>query len=185
MVEPISEVGLSALLVSVGRGDCDALQQVYQLTSGRLFALCLRVTGNRSAAEDVLQEAFIKIWNRAPAFDPELKTSWSWLSTITRNSAIDWYRAHHRRQFVGDYAISSIEDEAEPVLDRIIREERENRAAALLQDLPPEQRDEIQSIFYMGLTYSELAAREGVPVATLKSRIRRAVLAVRKNFDHE
>lgn len=176
---------LAQTLVAIGRGDKTALDTIIAQSGGTLFALCLRITGSRVAAEDVFQETMIKVWNRAAAFDPARSSAMSWLATIARNSAIDWYRAHHRRSFVSDAQISPIADEAEAVPDRIIREEREHRALTLLSELPEDQEMEIRSIFFEGLTYPELAAREGLPLSTLKSRVRRALLALRKKLDDE
>lgn len=178
-----SQSDLSADLLDVGRGDHAAFCRVYEATAGKLFALCFRITCNRSGAEDVLQETFIKVWNRAPGFDPERSAAFTWLSAIARNSAIDWYRAHHRRIFVGENAISFVADEAATADDRIIREQEELRALELLGELPPDQEAELRNVFFLGLTYTELAEREGLPVNTLKSRIRRGLLALKRKFE--
>lgn len=175
----------SADLVEVGRRDKAAFRRVYSATAGKLFALCFAITGNRSGAEDVLQETFIKVWNRAPGFDPARASAIVWLATIARNSAIDWHRAHHRRIFVSDDAISFVADEAESADHRIIREEEELRALELLGELPSDQEVDLRSVFFVGLTYAELAERNGVPINTLKSRVRRGLLALRRKFEDD
>lgn len=176
---------LSADLTAVGCGDRDAFRRVYQDAAGKLFALILRITGNRSGAEDVLQETFIKVWNRAPGFDPGRADGMAWLAKIARNSAIDWYRAHHRRTFIGGDAVSFVVDEAESSEHRIIHEQEELRALKMLEELPREQEGEIRSVYLLGLTYAELAELKGLPVNTLKSRIRRALLALRHKLEND
>ncbi len=80
-------------LVASGRGDRKAFRKVYAATAGRLLAICLSVTRERGAAEDVLQEVFVKIWRKASSYNPERARPMSWLATIARNSAIDWRRS--------------------------------------------------------------------------------------------
>lgn len=176
---------LSQALAAVGRRDKSALNRVIAACGGQLFALCLRITQDRSAAEDVFQETIIKVWNRAAGFDPDRNSAMAWLSTIARNSAIDWYRSNARHSFVNEDAIPVIKDEAEPVPDRIIREERENRAIRMLSELPEGQEMEVRSIYFDGISYPELAEREGVPLATMKSRVRRALLTMRRTFEDD
>lgn len=170
-------------LLAVGRGERDALQRVYETTSGKLFALCIRITGSVSGAEDVLQETFIKVLNRASGFDPARGSAMGWIGALARNSAIDWQRARARRPMNGDAALSYIADEAESAEQRIMRQELECQVAELLASLPVEREAEIRQTFFAGLTYSELAQRDGTPIGTIKSRIRRTLLTMKKRFE--
>ena len=170
-------------LVAVGGGDTKALQRLYVASAGRLFAICLRITGDRSAGEDVLQETFIKVWNRAASFDPARARAMIWLGAIARNSAIDWYRAHNRHPASDDSAIALIPDEAEIADARMMREEEEKRVVASLGTLPSEHESELRDAFFQGLTYAQLAQRRGVPLGTMKSRIRRSLLLLRKTLE--
>src|SRR5215470_2814714 len=81
-------------LDAVGSGDRRALQTVYRLTATKLFAVCLRILGERSEAEDVLQEVYMTVWRKAGTFDPALSSPMTWLIAIARNRAIDHLRAH-------------------------------------------------------------------------------------------
>src|SRR3982751_6314544 len=80
-------------LQQTGEGDRAAFQTVYRLTAAKLFGICLRICGERSAAEDVLHEVYLTIWKRAGAFEPGRASPISWLATIARNRSIDWVRA--------------------------------------------------------------------------------------------
>lgn len=170
-------------LVAAGTGDATAFRRVYQTTAGRLLAMARQITRDRSAAEDVLQIAYIKAWNNAARFDPARSGALTWLATIVRNSAIDWWRAHNRRDEVSDAVLVVIADEAESAEERIIRQQSEKQAGKMIGQLAPDHQEVIRSAFYDGLTYAELAHREGVPLGTMKSRIRRSLLAMRGGFD--
>lgn len=172
-------------LLAVGRGERDALRRVYAASSAKLFALCLSVTGNVSGAEDVLQETYIKIMNRASGFDPERGSAMSWMNTLARNSAIDWHRARARRVTGSDAGLSFVADEAESAEQRIMREELETGVIELLASLPDEREAEIRRTFFEGLTYAELADRDNLPIGTIKSRIRRSLLAMKAKFDSD
>src|SRR6516165_2198520 len=84
---------ITAALAAAGRGDRDALQTVYRLTAAKLFAVCMRILGERSEAEDALQEVYMTVWRKAAAFDPALSNPMTWLIAIARNRAIDRLRA--------------------------------------------------------------------------------------------
>ena len=84
---------LIADLDRVARGDERALRDVYDATSAKLFGVCLRISGDRDAAEDILQQVYLKVWDRAGRFDAERASPITWLCTIARNTAIDWRRS--------------------------------------------------------------------------------------------
>ena len=84
---------LVAALARVAAGERNALQTTYRLTSAKLFGVCLRICGDRRAAEDVLSEVYLTIWKRAGAFEPGRASPITWLATIARNRAIDWRRS--------------------------------------------------------------------------------------------
>ena len=184
MNDPISTGSTEDDLVAAGTGDAAAFRRLYEATAGRLLAIARHVTRDRSAAEDVLQIAFIKAWNNAARFDPARSGALTWLATIVRNSAIDWWRAHSRRDEVSDAVLDVIADEAESAEERIIRQQREEQAGKMIGQLPADHQEVIRGAFYDGLTYAELAHREGVPLGTMKSRIRRSLLAMRGGFEN-
>jgi RNA polymerase sigma-70 factor (ECF subfamily) len=166
---------LVAALARVASRDRSALRDVYEMTSAKLFGICLRISADRDAAEDILQEVYIKVWNRAGRFDSGRASPITWLCAIARNAAIDWRRASLRPGTVPEEAASTVADSALPA-DRVI--ERDQMRARLLYCIDQLQRghgDAIRAAFLDGLTYAELADRMAVPLGTMKSWIRRGM----------
>ena len=176
---------LAECLTRIGNREVDALSDLYRATSSRLLAICLRITQSRVAAEDVLQEVYLKIWNRAAGYDPERAEPMVWLSTLARNSAIDWYRAQARKPVATLADAGILIDEAAPADEAMIERERTEQVASILGDLRSEHREMIRAIYFEGLTYAELAEREGVPLGTVKSRIHRILAVMAKAWCHD
>ena len=176
---------LSREIAAIAQGDRQAFRRLYAHTSGKLFAICMTVTRNHAVAEDVLQEVYLKIWDRAESFDPERNRPLAWMGTIARNSAIDRYRAHVRHPHVGDEELKFQESEAVAADERIIDMEREKKVWSEVEKLDPESENELKSIYLLGLTYPEAAERLNLPVATFKSRVRRTVLRISRKLNSE
>jgi len=157
-----------------------ALEELYQLTSAKLFGVCQRICGDRSAAEDVLQEVYIKVWHRADQYQAGTYSPISWLAVIARNASIDWLRKNGRKNYDDDAVIDIIADDA-PLGDAVI-EDRQQKAKIMecLEQLDDEQNVPIRSAFFGGHTYSQLAKRDEVPLSTMKSRIRRGLMNLKK-----
>jgi RNA polymerase sigma factor (sigma-70 family) len=171
---------LSARLQAVGKGDRAALAEVYDATSAKLMGVCLRILGERSEAEDVLQETYIAVWRRAGTYDPARAGAISWLVAVARNKALDRIRAGKvRRASAPLDDASEIADPARSALAEV--ESADDRRALLncLQELDADQQSSIRSAFMDGLTYEELAARRNVPLGTMKSWIRRGLMKLR------
>lgn len=173
---------LSLEIVLVADLDREAFRRLYTRTANKLFAICLAVTRDHAAAEDVLQEAYLKIWDRAKSYDPERSRPLAWMAAIARNAAIDWYRVRTRHHHVGEEHLNLQESEAAAADDRIIAMDRENQVWAAVSNLDAESEQELKSIFLLGLTYPEAAQRLDLPVATFKSRVRRTVLRIRRKL---
>src|SRR6516162_1576577 len=92
---------IATALAAAGAGDRNALQTVYRLTATKLFAVCLRILGERSEAEDVLQEVCMAVWRKAAVFDPTLSSPMTWLIAIARNRPIDQLRARGQNRRMG------------------------------------------------------------------------------------
>ncbi|MGF7155572.1 sigma-70 family RNA polymerase sigma factor [Novosphingobium gossypii] len=180
-----------ALLVSAihraASGDAAGLRRIYELTSAKLFGICLRICADREAAEDVLQDVYVKVWRRAASFDDTRASPVSWLAAIARNAAVDWRRTEHRHDPLPDdamAAMAAIADEA-PQADVLMEGDQERRRLlACLEGLPHEQSGAIRSAFLQGLTYQELAERSDTPLGTVKSWIRRGMLRLKDCLGH-
>lgn len=171
---------LSLALGRVAAGDQGALQQVYQQTSAKLFGICLRILGDRSEAEDALQDIYVVVWRRAGAFDPTRGVSpITWLATLARNRAIDRLRASKAHLNRPIEAATDAADPA-PLADGAIEgAETRARMEACLSELEPDTAGYVRAAFFDGQTYAALADKAGAPLGTMKSWIRRALLRLR------
>lgn len=168
-------------LRAVADGDRAALRSVYERTAAKLFGVCLRILDSREEAEDVLQDVYLTVWNRADSFDPERASPITWLATIARNRAID------RRRQIGprlqdrpvDEAVD-IADASPDALSLLHRSDEARRLAECLDGLDGRTRGAIVTAFFGGHTYDELAARAGMPLGTMKSLIRRGLLRLKE-----
>ncbi|MGO4167659.1 sigma-70 family RNA polymerase sigma factor [Novosphingobium sp. YAF33] len=156
-------------------GDPAGLRRVYDMTCAKLFGICLRICGDREAAEDVLQDVYVKVWRRASAFDPAKASPITWLAAIARNAAIDWRRSDRRFDAAPEGVVEAIADES-PLADAVIEGDDEHRRLRLcLEGLQPQQAQAIRRAFLEGLTYQELAECTDTPLGTIKSWIRRGM----------
>lgn len=161
-------------------GDRAALQHVYEMTSAKLFGICLRICGDREAAEDVLQDVYVKVWRRAASFDAQRASPISWLAIIARNAAVDWRRTQSHHSSADEHAMAQVPDDG-PLADAILEQsEARDLLLSCLDGLETEQASAIRHTFLGGLTYSELADRLRIPLGTIKSRIRRGMQGLKE-----
>lgn len=174
---------LVSALADSAAGNPAALRQVYDLTSAKLFGICLRICGEREAAEDVLQEVYLRVWRRAAAFDAKRASPITWLAVIARNAALDWRRASRHGATVSDDLLVDMADEAPAADDLLLREEAGARLRACLEELEGAQAQAIRRAFLDGLTYQQLADRIETPLGTIKSWIRRGLQKLKGCLD--
>nr|WP_208404142.1 sigma-70 family RNA polymerase sigma factor [Sphingomonas insulae] len=170
-------------LIRTGQDDRDAFRTVYTMTSAKLFGICLRICVDRQGAEDVLHDVYITIWNRAGAYQPGRASPISWLATIARNRAIDWRRRQGRNRAAPVDEADSVPDGTLRQDDALLAAEASARLHQCLEAIEQRQRGAIRSAFFGGLTYAELAERQAVPLGTMKSWVRRGLLALRGCLD--
>lgn len=170
-------------LQRAGDEDRDALDQVYRLTSSKLFGICLRICRDRNGAEDVLHDVYITVWKRAGAYEPGRSSPITWLSTIARNRSIDWVRAKGRRTTRPAKDGLMVADPKPDALQAITRDEEAQRLHDCLDALDERARDAIRTAFFDGLTYADLAERKNIPLGTMKTIIRRGLLQLRGCVD--
>lgn len=172
------------LLRRTGEGDRGSFEQLYERFSGVLFATAYRVLNNQQAAEDVLQDVFIQIWEKAPLYDANRGKPLTWAVTLTRNKAIDRLRSVQRRHRLQD----DVEKEAQTFeqfddrssLDAVEGVEKAQLIRGAIGKLSKEQREAIELAFFSGLTQTEIAERLGEPLGTIKARIRRGMMKLRE-----
>lgn len=173
-----SEADLPALLAATGAGDRRAFKALYDATSRRLFGIALTILKRRDLAEDVLQEAYVRVWTHARQFDPSRGPALAWLSRIVRNLAIDQIRRDRgAHDDIADHADNLCAPPA-PLADRADL----SRGLARLR---ADQRNILRLAFVQGYTHEELVECLGVPLGTAKSRVRRGLEQLRAYFDYD
>jgi RNA polymerase sigma factor (sigma-70 family) len=169
-----------AALARIPGGDRAALQTVYRLTAAKLFGVALRILGERSEAEDVLQEVYVTVLRKAGDFDPGRVSPITWLIAIARNRAIDRLRARRQSRRMEPIDAASDLADAAPGADRALADAQQNaRLHACLSTLAAHERAALRGAFFDGNTYEELAARMNVPLGTMKSWIRRTMIKLK------
>jgi len=174
--------GLAALLDATSRGDRQAFRALYEKAAPKLFGIVLRITRNRSMAEEVLQETFIKVWQNAERFQPEFGQPMAWLAAIARNRAIDRIRAEKiERNRAGDDD-QILERLAAPATgDPSMRQ----ALARCLGVLDEESRNCVVLAYCSGFSREELAERFGRPVGTIKTLLHRCIKQLRACLESE
>jgi len=171
---------LVAALKRAATGDKNAFEDVYRRTSAKLFGVCLRIFPERQDAEEALQDAYLTIWSKAATFDSSRASPITWLVTLTRNRAIDRLRAIRNRGLASLDEAVDVADPA-PLADSVmLADEADSRLNYCINTLDERDAECVRTAFLKGATYAELATRDGVPLGTIKSRVRRALLKLRE-----
>ncbi len=179
------------LLQCVARGETTALAELYDRHSRLVFSIVLRILRSPSDAEEVLQEVFVRVWTKADTYNERLGWPAAWLTRIARNRAIDRLRSKRARGEALPPAGDPQEHGQPP--QAVTRETPEVLAQAAatatsireaLARLPAGQRELIEAAFFDGYTHQELSERFGLPLGTVKTRIRSGLLAMRERLEH-
>lgn len=177
----VDDASQQRLLTRIARSEASALAELYDLTSPKLFGVILRIQRDRSLAEDVLQDAYLRIWQAAGTYDPDARRPLAWLCTIARNRAIDSLRRKGTVEVQGpvrddgeDWVARLMDphDDAAAFLDR-------EALCACLGRLEPAHRDCVVLAYCEGLSREELALRYDRPVNTIKTWLHRALASLK------
>lgn len=169
---------LVSFIERIANGDREAFSLVYCATSSKLYGIIIRILKNRQHADDVLQEVYIKLWQRAAKFNPQKASPMTWLCTIARNTAIDEIRRIQPDTVNTDYAHLAAETQTTPQHNAQANE-ASLKLSECLEKLGQEQRHVIRQAYLDGYTHTELAALNEKPVGTIKSWLRRGLLQLR------
>ncbi len=179
-----AEEGDAGLVARLQRRDPHALAELYDRYGRLAYSLILRVVRDTGVAEDLVQETFLRVWNRVQGFDAEKGAVGPWLLAVARNRAIDYLRSATGR------ARNSLELEAteHPALfsdmeKDILRSDKTRRVKAALEKLPPNHRQVIELAYFEGLSQTEMAERMGQPLGTVKTWVRTALKNLRDELN--
>ena len=178
-VKSLDDKELVALIVD---RQPDAISELYDRYSGMLHALSQRILGSSSDAEDVLQDAFLQIWNQASRYDPKRSSVSTWLVLITRSRSIDRLRSRQVQQRTATAAKQeNSTTHTSPVgVGNVLLQERRSRLQTEMRGLPDEQRQVLEMAFFRGMTQSEISSETGIPLGTVKTRTLLAMKKLRK-----
>jgi RNA polymerase sigma-70 factor (ECF subfamily) len=175
---PPSELDDATLLALVQRGDEGAMASLFDRYSKVVYSVALRVLRDPASAEDVLQEIFMQVWRSPESFVATRGSLGGWLAVVSRNRSIEALRRKRPTESVDEIALASPYDLA----DEAERHSMMEKARTVMVTLPVEQRKTLEMAFFDGLTHSEIAEMTGDPLGTVKTRIRSALLSLRKAF---
>ena len=181
MIQP--ELSEEDLLQRAGRGDARAFDQLYDRMAPRLFGLLRQMLHDEREAEDILQDGFVLLWERASTFDADRSKAFTWAVMLFRHKAIDRMRMLGRRNRLVDSAVLEQTILAAPSHVSVDEEVQANERGLVvheaLNELPKEQRQLIEFAFLKGLTHHVIAESLGIPLGTVKTNIRRGLLRLR------
>ena len=168
-----SDLDLVAAMVRRDQSACSALYDRY---SRLVFSVALRVTNDRTAAEDVVHDLFLQLWRQPEKFDGARGNIAPWLAVMARNRAIDWIRRQKNSVTPEDVELMSDCNTA----DEVERAEIVDKVRLVLKGMPEAQRDVLEMAFFSGLTHADIASKTGAPLGTIKSRIRAGLILIRR-----
>jgi RNA polymerase sigma-70 factor (ECF subfamily) len=178
MEEPASLSSPDILIGAVARGSHAALKRLYEIESRRLYGIALRIVRRPEIAADVLQETFVQIWQNTRAFAPEKGSAAGWMTGITRFRALDAVRKTGRERLTDDPALGDAAVEPDIVAELDVKTQSE-ALRRCLQQLEDNQRRCVVLAFVDGFSHTEIAARLAAPLGSVKSWVRRGLIALK------
>lgn len=176
------QISDAELLHSITNGDEAALASLFDRYRSILFSIIVRIVISREEAEDVLQEVFLQVWNKARDFDESRGKAFTWLATLARSRSIDRLRSLGARERAVDEATrETVDVVSDAEIDSMYAEKRKRVQHALAQ-LPEEQRRVLLMAYFEGCSQSEIADRLNTPLGTVKTRMRSGMIRLRELF---
>lgn len=175
----------AALLARIAGGDRDAFRALYARYSGPLFSLAMRMVGDRGEAEELLQDAFMKLWRNAGTYDARKSQPFTWAVTIMRRTCIDWLRKRRRAPLMAslDLETSFVPRSTDSPSRSATANDDAERVRQALSALPATQRGAIELALFSSLTHAEIAETLHQPIGTVKSWIRRGLVDLRASLN--
>jgi RNA polymerase sigma-70 factor (ECF subfamily) len=172
------------LMIRIKARDPDALEELYGLYKRLLYGMVISIVKKREEAEDLLQEIFVKIWNKADSFDESRGNVYSWIVTLARNKAIDrlrskGYKTQQKASVSIHEPLFTLEGDKFDPLETTIFSDRAELVKKALNEIPDSQKEVIEIAYYRGLTQSEIADQLNIPLGTVKTRTRQGMMKLK------
>lgn len=174
----ITEAAWAALVSAIASQNPRALHAFYQRLHRLVFTLAMRITADRSAAEEVMLDVFHQVWRRAGDYDPNQGTVIGWVMNLARSRSIDRVRHDTRLKRTGSPGMAQ-ETVAAPEADPVEKREDAARVRAALESLSPDEREAIELAYFSDVSYAQVALKLSEPVGTIKTRIRSGLSKLR------
>lgn len=177
------------LIRRINTGDAEALAELYDLYKSLLFGMIISIVKKQEEAEDLLQEVFMRIWEKAHTFDQDRGNAYSWIVTLARNKAIDRVRSKgYKTQQKTSTGIEepefTLEDDQYDPLETTIFSDRAELVKKALKEIPEEQREVIKIAYYGSMTQSEIAEHLDIPPGTVKTRTRLGLIKLKNILEN-
>ena len=170
------------LILAIRRKDKSGAEALYDMYSASLYGVIYRIVQHDEIAEDLLQDTFVKIWNSFSSFDPAKGRLFTWMVNVARNLSIDKlrskdFRNNSKNQDI-ENTVNSIDEQRSTAINPDILDVKE-----LVQQLKPDQKSILDLVYFRGYTHVEAAEELGIPLGTVKTRMRMAIITLRKFFN--
>jgi RNA polymerase sigma-70 factor (ECF subfamily) len=184
---PSPATNYSDCIIAIAKDqDKAAFKSLFDYYAGRLKSFYLQQGLNAETAEELVQEVFVMIWRKAEQFDPAKANASTWIYTIARNKRIDYLRKDIRRAEDPMEFLPDIEDDPQnSPEEKVIQSNLSDRIQDILKHLPEEQAKIIRQSYFQGLTHQEIAAKNKIPLGTVKSRMRLAIERLKTGWNKE
>jgi RNA polymerase sigma factor (sigma-70 family) len=184
MNDPVLDVQLIALIDRVAQRDAQALRQLYDATSSKLYAVAMRVVSNTEHAEDVLQDAYLNIWRIAADYRASLSPPMAWMGVVVRSRALDFLRKRKAEQSLGGLEMdeqlsNTLEGDTPNPMDTSMASEQAWALHECLRKIEAKPREVLTMAYFRDLSHGELAAQLRLPLGTVKTWIRRSLEQLR------
>ena len=176
----LTQAELVWLLAAVAKGDKAAFERLYGATRAKLYGVLLRILGRPEAADDVMQETYLKVWQMAGKFDPTVASPITWMVAIARNRAIDIVRKKGDVSVEDSPEAMAVAADTPPPLARREMTEELRRLLGCLGKLDPEKQRIVLLAYYSGWSREQLSHKLDIPVNTIKTWLRRSLLEIRE-----
>jgi RNA polymerase sigma factor (sigma-70 family) len=179
MTPEAAQAQMAEWLARSALGDRKAFEQLYSASKSKLFAVSLRIVRERALAEEVLQDAFVNIWNHAADYAKARSAPMTWMTAIVRNRSLDIVRRSREEPDVDEVLTANLVDPAALPPELVAARDDAHSLRDCLGELDAEQRQSIALAFFHGLSHSELAEHMRRPLGTVKTHIRRGLMRLK------